>query len=108
MAKRRYPDVSRVPRRRGSSTTMRPPPTKEELQTLRVFDRLRKAKAKKAEPNDRLSFYGRSRIRSFLEGLPRGSTPSDLVSGLYQDAKRFSEGAESTDDIAIVAIQYVG
>jgi serine phosphatase RsbU (regulator of sigma subunit) len=53
------------------------------------------------------SFYGMPRVQSHLRGVDlRRSSAASICEGLYQDVKRFTDGAAPSDDITIMAIRF--
>jgi serine phosphatase RsbU (regulator of sigma subunit) len=58
--------------------------------------------------NPRREFFGGERLRTSLGWIPEGSTPGDIVQRLRDDVRRFAEGAESPDDLTLLAVLYKG
>ena len=61
-----------------------------------------------ANDKDTLNLYGRERLRALVASLAEGIVPSQVVERIYREVKQFSGGEEMTDDVAIMAIQYLG
>ncbi|MFH1278235.1 MAG: SpoIIE family protein phosphatase [Candidatus Eisenbacteria bacterium] len=53
------------------------------------------------------AFYGEDRLRGTLAGSA-GSAASEVLRDLVEDVRRFTAGAEPSDDITLVAIRRVG
>jgi phosphoserine phosphatase RsbU/P len=51
-------------------------------------------------------FYDEERLLAVLAGMP-GATPAQIVNGVMADVRGFTAGAKQSDDITILAAQYV-
>ena len=52
------------------------------------------------------NFFSDRRLQEFLQRA-HGSSPTELIRGVVNEVKRFSCGAEQSDDITTLAIQYL-
>jgi sigma-B regulation protein RsbU (phosphoserine phosphatase) len=56
--------------------------------------------------------YGKDRAMAYFSGLPNNghgtSNPEQVCSGLYEDVKKFTQGADAFDDITIMAVRFDG
>jgi len=74
---------------------------------LRAGDRLFLYTDGVTEAMDRTgNFFSDRRLQEFLQRA-HGSSPTELIRGVVNEVKRFSCGAEQSDDITTLAIQYL-
>lgn len=52
--------------------------------------------------------YGEQRLLAYAAQCPATSTAEDVVDGLYDSVKSFTQGTEQNDDITIMSIYYKG
>jgi adenylate cyclase len=58
--------------------------------------------------NPRREFFGLERLRTSLSWMADPIDPTDLVKRLRDDVARFADGAESADDITLLALRWEG
>jgi adenylate cyclase len=58
--------------------------------------------------NPRREFFGLERLRTSLSWMPDPIDPTELVKRLRDDVARFADGAESADDITLLALRWEG
>ena len=52
------------------------------------------------------NFFSERRLQEFLQRA-NGSSPTKLIRSVVDEVKRFSYGAEQSDDMTALAIQYL-
>lgn len=52
--------------------------------------------------------YTAERLDRYVASIPAGTDADTMVQGLYDDIKRFADGADPSDDITIVALTWYG
>ncbi|HVQ78141.1 MAG TPA: CHASE2 domain-containing protein [Candidatus Binatia bacterium] len=52
--------------------------------------------------------YGRARLEAQLTGLAPGAPPAEVVAAVQRDVARFSAGTAAADDMALLALRWIG
>lgn len=58
--------------------------------------------------DDRDQLYGRDRLERAVATLPEQASPEEVIATLLRDVDAFASGAELPDDMAIVAVRWLG
>jgi adenylate cyclase len=52
--------------------------------------------------------YGVERVEAVLVGLPESARPTQIISALHDDVRRFERGARASDDLTLLCLRWWG